>query len=297
MPGADSSQTSEKRIAPLILPPAYEAPSPPGETSSEVARDTFRQTKFLLADDLRSFDAAMEWQLQVQHDSHGSKFRSPRLVALTMFWSRAYSALRDALSLLMRGGYVSVPHLCRSAAECIGVQGQLHESEMEVYESWLSNSLTRDHELQALDMNLGRYRAAGILATDEELGRVYRIVSDLSMTPFGGSLFLTGPESNEQRLLLTFGDQAFHAGYAELMMGWLLRLCERQLTFTERAGGVFNLTPDAVDRAEKLRPDIEAELARPNRCRAEEVVVEGERRYLLHNFRRSAAAAPRRLVL
>lgn len=296
MPGTEPNN-GLRRIAPVVLPQAYEDPFPPGEKSLETLRDTFRQTKFLLATDLTTFRAGMDWQLAVQQDSYGSKFRSQLLAALTIFWSRAYAALRDGLHLLMRGGYASIPHLCRPAAECIGVQAQLQQSDMEVYDSWLSNSLKQDHERQALDLNLGRYRAASILATDEGLGQVYRLVSDLSLTPFGGSLFLTGPESNHQRLLIAFGDQAFHAGYAELMMGWLLRLCERQLTYTEAASDVFNLTPTTIESGQDIRSKVEAAMSRLNRCRAEEVVIDGERRYLIHNFRRSATGAPRKILL
>jgi hypothetical protein len=291
------SGRDKRRISPVVLPPSYQPPSPPDKASSEVVQDTFRQTKFLLAEDLHLFAAGMQWQVRVQQDSHASKFRSHELAALTLFWTRAYAALRDGLELLMRGAYVSIPHLCRSAAECIGVQSQLRQSEMDVYDSWLDSSLAQDHEQQALDLNLGRYRAASILAADEELGRVYRLVSDLSMTPFGGSLFLAGPESNHQRILLGFGDQAFHAGYAELMVGWLLRLCERQVSCSEEAGDIFNITQSRREEAEGIRSQIGATLARTGRCRAEEVEIHGERRYLIHNFRRSSAAAPRRILL
>ncbi|HEX5940137.1 MAG TPA: hypothetical protein VFZ12_07230, partial [Dehalococcoidia bacterium] len=190
-----------------------------------------------------------------------------------------------------------IPTLVRSAAECIGVQSQLHDSEMEVYESWLNHSLRQDHDQQALDLPLGRYRAAGILAADEKLGAVYRFVSDVSGTPFGGSAFLTAAESNPQRVAVTFADQAFHAGYAELCLGWLLRLCERQLAYVQDANDVFNLPAVRSSEADAIRSQVESALSMPNRCRVEEQTIEGERRYLIFNFRRSPGGSPRRILL
>lgn len=197
----------------------------------------------------------------------------------------------------MSGSYPSIPPLIRSATECIGAQAQLHEEEMDVYESWLDNSLTQVHTLRALDLNLGRYRAAGILASDPELGAIYRFVSDLSGTAFGGSFFLTAADSNQQRVLVGFADETFHAGYAELTLGWLLRLCERQLAFTEQASNVFQVTGERSREIGKLRAEIGSVLGRSSRCRVEEQTIDGERRYLVVNFRRAPSGAARRIVL
>jgi hypothetical protein len=285
------------RVAPLILPEQYVPPPAPDASASPALRDTYKQTRFLLGDDLRLFARGLESQRQVLEASSASRFRTIQLAALALFWSRTYSALRDASLLLMHGSYPSIPHIVRSAAECIAVQGQLHDAEMAEFESWLDNSLLQEHQHQAVDLNLGRYRAASRLAEDDLLGAVYRIASDLSMTPFGGSLFLTASESNPQRVQVAFGDQAFHAGFAEMMSGWLLRLCERQLACLVAAPDVFNVSLGSRAEAERIAAQTDEALARPTRCRAEDVDVNGERRYLVLNFRRSAAGATRKLLL
>jgi hypothetical protein len=285
------------RVAAVVLPDEYEWPPPPSESSPPIVQDTYRQTKFLLSGEINLLVTAMDLQLRIQRDSHHSKFRTHALAALTIFWSRAYAALRDGATLLAAGAYASIPQLIRSAAECIGVQGQLRSAEMDMYESWLETALLQDHEHQALDLNLGRYRAASILASDEDLGRVYRFATDIATTPFGGSLFLTGADSTQQRVLLAFADQTFHAGYAELMMGWLLRLCERQLAYTEAAEDVFNVESEVADQSKQTRSKISAALENPARCRADEVLIDGERRYLVVNFRRASSGATRKLLL
>jgi hypothetical protein len=285
------------RVAPLILPEQYVTPPAPDASSSPALRDTYKQTRFLLGDDLRLFARAMGIQRLILDASSASKYRTLPLAALVIFWSRSYSALRNASLLLLSGSYTSIPHIVRSAAECIAVHGQLHDTEMSEFESWLSNALHQDHLHQALDLNLGRYRAAGRLAEDEQLGALYRVASDLSMTAFGGSLFLTGSESNAQRLLIAFADQVFHAGFAEMMSGWLLRLCERQLNYLKAASDVFSVPPEVSTQAENVSEQIEAALAAETRCRAEEVVIDGERRYLVHNFRRPASGAGKKVLL
>ncbi|MEX2236067.1 MAG: hypothetical protein WEB00_00835 [Dehalococcoidia bacterium] len=293
----EASDPRAIRVAPVLLPDDYRLPGPPAADASPTIQDTYRQTRFLLRADLKLFEQAMNVQLQVLRDSHPARYRTQPLAALAIFWSRAFAAMRDAMALLTSGSYPSVPHLVRSAAECIGVQGQLRESEMDVYEQWLANALQQDREHQALDLNLGRYRAAGILASDAQLGEVYRVASDLSMTPFGGSLLLTAPESNLQRILVAFADQAFHAGFAELEIGWLLRLCERQLHYLLIADDIFNVTAESRAAIDDLRPRIQATLAQPNRCRIETVEAAGERRYLVLNFRRAASGAAKKLIL
>ena len=48
---------------------------------------------------------------------------------------------------------------------------------------------------------------------------------------------------------------------------------------------------------EALRQQVDEALARSDRCRIEEVEDRGDRRYLVHNFRRAASGAPRKVVL
>jgi len=52
-----------------------------------------------------------------------------------------------------------------------------------------------------------------------------------------------------------------------------------------------------ANAGEKLRGELEAQLTRNDRCRIEEIEDRGDRRYLVHNFRRAASAVPKKILL
>lgn len=284
-----SEEPPRVRFGPLKFPERYGLPPRPAGAAPAV-QDAHRQTQFLLSADLELLERAMNLQLRIAAAS--ARARSPQAFALLGLWSRAFAYLADACALLSRGSYPSCFPLLRSACDAIAAQRCLIGEGFQEYLDWLPQALSPERERAALAIALGRYRAGSVLAEDPRLGAVYRPVSELSMPHFGATLLQTGPETSRQRLVLTFADSAFHLGWAELIMGWLLTLADVQLD-TAVNSAVLSVPEGASSDYQRLSADIAAALARPQRCRVEEL----DGRFLLHNFRRAAGSPPRRVIL
>ena len=71
------------------------------------------------------------------------------------------------------------------------------------------------------------------------------------------------PESNNARLAYSFADAAFHVAWAEIELGWLLRLCERQLAVAAHMHDVLNITPETHAAYGDYRPRVQALARRP----------------------------------
>jgi hypothetical protein len=162
---------------------------------------------------------------------------------------------------------------------------------------WLMGHMKTDEEHKAFDVGLGHYFAGSTLAADEHLRLVYRSASDLGRPNFGATLLLVGPESNNARLAYTFADTTFHVGWAEIELGWLLRLCERQLAVAVHMEHVFNITPQTHAAYADFSQRVQQTLGNGSRARLEEVEVEGFKRWLVHNFRRQPSGAPKKMLL
>lgn len=277
------------KVALTAFPERYISPSKPSAASPPV-QDAYRQTGFLLGDDLLLFERAMNLQLAIVVANR--KARTPDAAAMLSFWSRTFCHLADACTLVSLGSYASCAPLLRSALDCIAVQRGLVRDGFEEYEEWLGGAVTQAKAQNALAFDLGRYRAASVLAEDERLGPLYRLLTDLSMPHFGSTAFQTGSDSNLQKLSLSFGDAAFHLGWAELIMGWLLVLCGAQLQ-TVAACDVIAVTEGPATEVANLAADARAALESGRRCYVEEV----DGRFLFHNFRRKPGGVPRRLML
>ena len=288
--------TPTQRVSAIAFPASYALPRPPGEAPAQV-QDAYRQTQFLLGDDLRLFEEGMNLQLRIVRDASPSAFRTHPYAALMGLWSRTFLALADACLVVVRGSYPSCPPLARAACEYVAAQHQLHASEMELFLEWLAGNFTPNETHKALELGLGRYFGGETLATDQRLRRVYRPASELGRPNFGATLLEVGPESNKQRLALSFAESAFHLGWAELVLGWLLALCERQLAVAVHAKGVFPIHEDTHRAYTDLARGVEQALSRPDRCAIEEVEEEASRRFLVHNFRRASGGAPKKLLL
>ncbi len=277
------------RLALVSFPERYQLPGRPSAAPPAV-QDAHRQTAFLLGDDLALFQRAMDLQLAVV--AGNAKARTPQAAALLGLWSRAFAHLADSCVLLACGSYASCPPLLRGACDCIAAQRSLIADGFGEYEEWLAGALGRDRQHQALSIDLGRYRAGSVLAQDARLGPLYRLLTDLSMPHFGSTAVLVAPDASLQRMGLAFADGAFHLGWAELIAGWLLTLAAAQLE-TIAGCGVIAFPEAAQQEWLRLEPELAAATASQRRCRAEEVGG----RFLLHNFRRAAGGAPRRLLL
>jgi len=278
------------KVAPYAFPERYALPGRPAGDPPSV-QDAHRQTHFLLPAELTLFEQAMNLQLSIV--AAGAKKRSPEAAALLGFWSRTFSYLSDACTLLGRASYASSPPLLRAACDCIAAQRSLITDGFQEYHEWLPSALGKDREHAATYIELGRFRAGSVLAQDERLGRAYRFLTDLTMPHFGSTLFQVGPDSGQQKLALAIGESAFHLGLAELVCGWLLLLAGAQ---TEAAleGPFVEPGHPLREEAARLGRQTEEALASPRRCRAEEL-PDGQR--LIHNFRRAVSGAPRRVLL
>jgi hypothetical protein len=287
---------AKQRVSAVRMPDSYELPVAPEGASPDV-QDAYRQTQFLLRGDLGLFGEGMQLQLEALHGASHSRFRTHPYGALIALWSRAYLLLADGCLLVTRGSYASSAALTRSACELIAAHEQLRESEMPEYLEWLAQGLAPDKDRKATNIGLGRFFAGGTLASDERLGAVYRAAGDLSRPNFGASLLFVGPESNNQRLALAFGDRDFHFGWAQLTLGWLLALCERQLAAVIAAGDIFGVDDERRAACESFAARVDAALSKEDRCRVEEIEEDGSRRYLAHNFRRAPGGAATRILL
>jgi hypothetical protein len=277
------------RVSLISFPERYALPSRPAGVSPPVL-DAYRQTQFLLNADLALFERAMNLQLKIV--AANSKARTTRAAALFAFWSRAFSHLADACTLLSTGSYVSCAPLLRAACDCIAAQRSAAADDFAEYEGWFEGAIQQDREHAATAFDLGRFRAGSMLAQDERLGSAYRLLTDLSMPHFGATALQTAPASNLQKLAISFADGGFHLAWAELIVGWLLTLADTQIV-TISSSGVFAVDHATLEDFEGLSREIGAVLSSTRRCYVEEAAG----RFLFHNYRRTSTGAPKRLML
>jgi len=283
------------RVSRIPFPNSYELPGKPEKPGP--AQDAFRQTGFVLGKDLALFEEGMNLQLKIVQDSSHSSFRKHPYAAIMGLWSRTFSSLADACVLVTRGSYQSCAPLARSACEFVAAQQGLYTGEMELFIEWLAGHFTPNGEHKAFEFGLGRYMAGGVLADDAKLRAIYRPASELGRPSFGATTLFIGPESNNQRLALTFADASFHVGWAELTLGWLVALCERQLAFAVHAKGTFAIHDDTHAAYQEFARRVEMALSQSDRCFVEEIEEGQYKRYLAHNVRRAAGSAPKKILL
>ncbi|HEY7296041.1 MAG TPA: hypothetical protein VH916_13435 [Dehalococcoidia bacterium] len=293
-----AEESPTQRVSPVVFPKSWELPGRPDD-GNPVALDAFRQTEFQLRPDLRLLHEGMNLVLRVIADSYPSKFRTYRAAAVQLFWSRTFHCLSDAALLVTRGSYAGVPPLVRTACECHSAAVQLGGDELFEFELFLARSLKPHEHLHATEIGRGSYHAGGTLAADETLGRVYRASTELGRPHFGATLIEVAPESNQQKLAVLFGDQAFHFGWAQLELGWLIALCSVVLRHAQTLAdaSVLGASEETLAAVAAFLDRAERTLAAPDRCRIDEVEEEFEPRFLISNFRRQSGGAPRRLLL
>jgi hypothetical protein len=71
----------------------------------------------------------------------------------------------------------------------------------------------------------------------------------------------------------------------------------RQAQVIVHSESIFPLSEEARSAYEALRVRTDTALSRDDRCRIEEVEDGNTRRYLVHDFRRSAGGAAKRILL
>jgi len=274
---ADEPGTKPPRVVIAAVPKRYILPEKPS-MASPAALDAFRQTSFLLGEELGLFERAMNAVLA----STADKPKGPRGAAMLSVGSRAFSHLADACTLMCHGSYDSCLPLLRMALEAHAVQSALVRDDFGPYEEWFPGAVKK--EGAAVRIDLGHSKAASVLAADDRLGGLYRLLMDLSMPHFGSALFFAAPETNLQKVSLGFASASFHLGFAQLITAWLLLLADEQRALWREWAG--NQPTDSAT-------DIAPAPADRGRCYVER---SGDR-WVFHNFRRTAAGQPKRIIL
>ena len=286
-----------QRVSPVVVPERWDTPGRPGNDALPSIQDAYRQTTFQLGGDLRLLHEGMNLQLRVVQDSHPSRFRTHALAAGLMLWSRAFLAMSDAATAITRGSYGGAAPLGRMACECIAAAHQAHTEEQAAFQEWLGGALLPNETHKATEITIGQFMAGSTLVTETDLGAVYRAASEFARPHFGVSVAVVAPESNRQKLAVTFADQTFHFGWAQLTLGWLLRLCDVQLRLARVSGVPYNITDELATAAAAWSENTRRLLEQPDRCRVEEIIDGMHRRWLIHNVRRQSGGAPKRLLL
>lgn len=279
---------------PRITAAASRSGKPPMAVAGSA--DAHRQTSFVLGSDLDLLLQGFELEGSIAEAASGAKYRNQRVASALGLWSRAWLNRQQALHAVEWGNYAAAIPLVRSAADYEAAEIYLLRQEAAEWEEWLEQggiALVPDEH--ATEFRLHAFRAAEVLAAHEILGPLYRAALDLSMPHFGATLLLAGSESDPSRVAITFGDRDFHLGLAELVSGWLLLLGVAQLEALLEFDTVFPVPERAT--VEKWCRAARESAGRDDRCRVEVIERQGEKRYLVQNWRRTPGAARKRLLL
>jgi hypothetical protein len=271
-------------------PERYVLPPRPAD-AHKTKLDAHRQTQFLLSEDLTWFERAMNCQVGIV--AANRKSRDPHVAMLFAYWARVFYYLSGACSAVCFGSYPSCPPLLRAACDCLAAQRALIADGFADADGWIPSAVSRATDDGALAIDIGRFRAASVLAEDQTLGRLYRIVGELSMPSFGGTLLQTSPDTTVERASISFAEGSFHLAWAQLCMGWLLPLSFSQLQ-TIAESQLFTIDERLLAEIEQIVEGVETTLGSPQRCNVEE---HGDGGFLLHNYRRTTGGQPKRVLL
>jgi len=279
---------------PRISPQASRSGKPPMAVAGSA--DAYRQSSFVLGGDLDLLLQGLELEGSLAEAASGAKYRNQRVASALGLWSRAWLNRQQALHAAEWGNYAAAVPLVRAAADYEAAEIYLLRQDAAEWEEWLAQGgIALAPEEHATEFRLHAFRAAEVLAAHDILGPLYRAAMDLSMPHFGATLLLCGSESDPARVAMTFGDRDFHLGLAELVTGWLLLLGVAQLEALVEFEAVFPL-PDRP-AIEKWCAAARESAARADRCRVGVVERDGEKRYVVQNWRRAPGAARKRLLL
>jgi hypothetical protein len=279
---------------PRVFPAVTRAGKPPADGAG--SPDAYRQTGFVLGADLELTIRGLELEADIASASAAAKYRSQPMVAAMGLWSRSWLARLEAMHAAEWGSYSAAISLVRSAADSMAAEIYLLQTGAVEWQDWLvAGGIALAPDVHATEYRLHAFRAAEVLAAHELLGPIYRVTMDLSMPHFGATLLLAGSDSTPDRVLMTFGDRDFHLGLAELVFGWLELLSVAQLEALEAASGVF--APASGEAQPHFRAEARALAGSGSRCRVESIERDGERRYLVQNWRRTPGGAATRVLL
>jgi hypothetical protein len=293
-----------QRVSGMRVPEGWTLPGKPPDLPAD-AEDAWRQTGFLLGEDLRLLSVNLDLQVRLAATGYQVSARTMRMASIASLWSRALLCSSDAAHLARLGSYQSALGLVRQVAELLAAERGLASdpAAWESFKEWAHRGYAPHADSRADEVGLGHYFAGEEIANDAALRVIYRAASDLARPNFGASALFAAAEANHQRYPLIFGDRAFHLGWAELTFGWLLQLGAAQLHFALHASGLFPATSEVRAEAVAHVRAVEdhansTHTADAPRCRLEEYVdPDGRRRHLLTDFRRRPGDTTRRVLL
>jgi hypothetical protein len=279
---------------PRIFPEATRAGRPP--SGSAGSGDAYRQTGFVLGKEVDLVLRGLQLEGAVAAASSGAKYRTQTAAAALGPWSRGWLTRLEALHAAEWGNYVAAMPLLRAAADSEAACLAMLRDQAAEWNEWLDQGgVCLAPSVHATEYRLHAFRSAETLAGHAILGPVYRAATDLSLPHFGATLLLAGNDSSPDRVLMTFGDRDFHLGLAELVLGWLLMLGVAQCETLAEFPAVF-ATGERAEIEQWVAESTDV-TARGDRCTIEAVDMDGEKRYLVHNWRRAAGAAQKRILL
>lgn len=287
---------SPQRVSGMRVPSeGWTLPGKP-EGLDAAAEDAWRQTGFNLADDLRLIADGLDIQALVASAGYTPGARNMTMAGFATLWSRALLTSADAVGLVRRGSYQSAVPLARQAVELVTAQTGL-TNELDAWRRWTHEAFGRHEASRSVEQGVGHYFSGEAIAADDDLRVIYRAASDFSRPNFGPSALFSANEANHERYPLVFGDQAFHTGWAELILGWLLRTDAKQLHLALHLDQFFPASEELRARAVEHVRTVEAHLADERRCRVEEYTdADGRRHVLLLEFRRQPSDQGKRLL-
>jgi len=285
-----------QRVSGARFPDGWKLPGKPADLD-EFAEDAWRQTGFLCGQELGLIEAGLNLQAQIAATGYQVSARTMTMAAFASLWSRALLCTSDAVALIRRGSYQSALPLLRQAVEFVGAQRGIGD-EMDEWRRFTHEAYGRHAETRSTELGLGNYFSGESIAADEHLRLIYKAASDLGRPNLGPTALFVANEANHTRYPLVFADHSFHLGWAQLLLGWALRINAAQLHLALHLGQHFPASDELrAATAEHVR-SLETVLGSPDRCRLEEWTDEhGRRRHLLTEFKRRPADANQRILL
>ena len=294
--GERPTDPPKQRISPITFPAQPPMLSKPSDDEPQSRRDAYRETTFALQPDLRWLTDALALQRRIVEQSYPSKYRNRRYASALLFWSRVYTGGIEALHLTGRAAYSSALPLLRVTMEWLGAEQAVVGEEQVEFEDWLRDAWSTDAEHHATAIGMGQYMAGQQIAMAPDTADAYRAVSELSRSHFGATALLTADSSHDKRLLVNWGEDTFHLGWAQLLLGWQITIQDRQCRFAV-GSGLFAVEAEDRQEYQRLHRQAQTLQGQTQRCRASWIVDQGRQRLLIENYRRQPSGAPKRILL
>ena len=285
-----------QRVSGMRVLPGWALPGKP-EGLDDVEEDAWRQTGFVCGEEWALLEANLHLQARISAAGYQVTARNMTMAAYASLWSRAFLLLSDAAALVRRGTYQSAIPLVRSAVEMVAAQHGI-TAEMDEWRRWTHEAYGRHEPTRSIEVGLGQYFSGESIAGDVHLRTIYRAASDLARPNFGPTAMFVAEGASHDRYPLVFADRAFHLGWAQLVLGWALRVGVAQLHEALHQQQSFPAPADLRAEAVTHVRAAEAALGASGRCHIEEWEdPRGRRRTILADFRRKPADAPTRILL